>query len=387
MSLVASVLSAEHTTGAMTDIHAEEAAFLERVREFTEKEVLPKTREWEEAREFPKEIWPKLGKIGLLKILISRENGGLGFSCQTYCEAIRLMAKADPAMAMNLAAWNALSFAHLEKYGNEEQRKAYIPKIASGEWTLAWALTEPDAGSDARHVRTFATPNPDKPGWYKLNGSKMFITNGGNADLIIVIARVDEKNLTAFLVEKSNPGYHFKERLHTVGVSASNTVAFDLKDADGWHTPCTFEEAISFLFRGRLGIGAMALGIAEKAFELAVEYSKQREQFGRRLCDMQSVQNMIADSAMELEASRLLVKNGAKLEDLGLPIAKEASYAKLFASETANRVTDRALQIHGGRGMWKEFLVEKLWRDAKLCEIGEGASEIQRLVIAKSILK
>ncbi|MEA2552673.1 MAG: hypothetical protein QOJ65_849 [Fimbriimonadaceae bacterium] len=387
MSLVASVLSAEMTPDVQTDLKAEQASFLERVQEFCDKEILPNTRAWEQAAEFPKEIWPKLGKVGMLKVLLAPEWGGLGYSCETYCDMIRLVAKADPALAMNLAAWNALSFAHLEKYGNDEQRKKYIPPIASGEWTLAWALTEPDAGSDARHVRTFATPNPDKPGWYKLNGQKMFITNGGNANLIIVIARVDEKNLTAFLVERTDPGYIFKERLHTVGVSASNTVAFELKDADGWHTPCTFEEAISFLFRGRLGIAGMALGIAEKAFELAVEYSKHREQFGRRLCDMQSVQNMIADSAMELEASRLLVKNGARLEDMGLPIAKEASYAKLFASETANRVTDRALQIHGGRGMWKEFLVEKLWRDAKLTEIGEGASEIQRLVIAKTILK
>lgn len=381
------MLSAETMNGASNDFQAEQSAFLERVQEFCDKEILPRTRDWEEAREFSPDIWPKLGKMGMLKVLIPTEWDGLGYSCETYCDMIRLVAKADPALAMNLAAWNALSFAHLEKYGNDEQKKAYLPKIASGEWTLAWALTEPDAGSDARHVRTFATPNPDKPGWYKLTGNKMFITNGGNADLIIVIARTDEKNLTAFLVEKTNPGYKFKQRLHTVGVSASNTVAFDLNDADGWHTPCTFEEAISFLFRGRLGIGAMALGIAEKAFELAVEYSKQREQFGRRLCDMQSVQNMLADSAMELEAARLLIKNGARREDQGLNIAKEASYAKLFASETANRVTDRALQIHGGRGMWKEFLVEKLWRDAKLTEIGEGASEIQRLVIAKAILK
>ena len=384
---MATMLSAEEKTTASNDFQAEQADFLKRVQEFCDKEILPHTREWEQAAEFPASIWPKLGKMGMLKVLISKEWGGLGYSCVTYCDMIRLVAKADPALAMNLAAWNALSFAHLEKYGSEEQKRAYLPKIASGEWTLAWALTEPDAGSDARHVRTFATPNPDKPGWYKLNGEKMFITNGGNADLIIVIARVDEKNLTAFLVEKKNAGYKFKERLHTVGVAASNTVAFELKDADGWHTPCTFEEAISFLFRGRLGIGAMALGIAEKAFELTIEYSKQREQFGRRLCDMQSVQNMVAESAMAIEAARLLVKNGAQMEDLGLPIAKEASYAKLFASETANKVTNYAVQIHGGRGMWKQFLVEKLWRDAKLTEIGEGASEIQKLVIAKSILK
>lgn len=384
---MASTLEMDTRSSSVEGFRPEEARFLEKVKEFTEREILPETRKWEEAREFPADIWPKLGEIGLLKVLLAKEWGGLQFSCATYCEAIRLMAKADPAMAMNLAAWNALSFAHVEKYGNHEQKEKYIPRLASGEWTLAWALTEPDAGSDARRVKTVATPDPDKPGWYRLTGHKMFITNGGNGDLIIVIARTGEKELSAFLLEKDQPGYIFKDRLHTVGVAASNTVQFELKDAMGWHTPCTFEEAISFLFRGRLGIAAMALGIAEKAFELAVEYSKQREQFGRKICDMQSVQNMIADSAMELEAARLLIKNGAKLDDLGLPIQKEASYAKLFASETANRVTNRALQIHGGRGMWKEFLVEKLWRDAKLTEIGEGASEIQRLVISKAILK
>ena len=172
-----------------------------------------------------------------------------------------------------------------------------------------------------------------------------------------------------------------------MGVSASNTVQFSLVDALAWHTPCRFEDAIGLLYPGRLGIAAMALGIAEKALELTIEYSKQREQFNRRLADMQSVQNMIADSAMEVEAARLLMENGARLFDEGKPIVKESSFAKLFASETANRVTNRAIQIHGGRGMTREYLVEKLWRDAKLTEIGEGCSEIQRLVIAKAVLK
>jgi len=203
----------------------------------------------------------------------------------------------------------------------------------------------------------------------------------------VLIARSSDTELSAFLVETRQPGIQNVERIHTVGVSASWTTSFDLVDAVGWHTPCKFEEAIGLLYRGRLGIAAMALGIAEKAFELAVEYSKQREQFNRRLCDMQSVQNMIADSAMEIEAARLLVDKGAAQFDMGLPIVVEASYAKLFASETSNRVTNRAIQIHGGRGMTPDFLVEKLWRDAKLTEIGEGCSEIQRLVIAKQVLR
>jgi alkylation response protein AidB-like acyl-CoA dehydrogenase len=383
MTAVAATL----TPAPVFDVQPDEKDFLAQVQEFADREIAPFTRDWEDAREFPAAIWPKLGKVGLLKILISREWGGLGLSTAAYCEAIRILAKADPALAMNLAAWNGLSFAHIETFGNDEQRERYIPKIASGEWTLAWALTEPDAGSDARRVKTTATPHPDREGWYLLNGQKMWITNGGNADVIVVIARTGEKDLSGFIVEKDQPGYIFEERLHTVSVAASNTVQFRLKDALGWHTPCTFEEAISFLYRGRLGIGAMAVGIAEKAFELALDYSKQREQFGRRIADMQSVQNMLADCAMEIEAARLLVANGARLADMGQSYVKESSYAKLFASETANRVTNRALQIHGGRGMWKEMLIEKLWRDAKLTEIGEGASEIQRMVIAKSLLK
>jgi butyryl-CoA dehydrogenase len=193
--------------------------------------------------------------------------------------------------------------------------------------------------------------------------------------------------LSAFFVETNQPGFKLEKRIHTVCVSASNTVQFALNDAVGWHTPCTFEDAIGLLYRGRLAIAAMALGIAEKAFELTVEYSKQREQFNRRLADMQSVQNMIADSAMEIEAASLLLKKGAALFDQGQPIITASSYAKLYASETANRVTNRAIQIHGGRGLTQEFLVEKLWRDAELTEIGEGCSEIQRLVIAKQVLK
>jgi alkylation response protein AidB-like acyl-CoA dehydrogenase len=232
-----------------------------------------------------------------------------------------------------------------------------------------------------------ATPIEDRPGYFRLNGRKMFITNAGKADLLVLIARVSEKDLTAFLVETNQPGFQNAERIHTVGVSASWTTAFDLVDAVGWHTPCRFEDAIGLLYRGRLAIAAMALGIAEKAHELAVEYSKGREQFNRRLCDMQSVQNMIADSEMEINAARLLLEQGTRRFDEGKSIIKESSMAKLYASETSNRVTNRAIQIHGGRGMTPDYLVEKLWRDAKLTEIGEGCSEIQRMVIAKQVLK
>ena len=370
----------------LSEFIPEEAAFVEAVKSFVATEVLPNTREWERNTAFPDDIWPKLGALGMLGMTLPKEKGGTGLSCSAFVEVCKQIAKGDPALAMNVAAINALCTAHFDRYATKEQCDKYLPGILTGDIKLAWGLTEPDAGSDARRVKTQAVPS-EREEFYTINGRKMFITNGGKADLIVLIARTSETALSAFFVETNQPGFKLEKRIHTVGVSASNTVQFALNDAVGWHTPCTFEDAIGLLYRGRLAIAAMALGIAEKAFELTVEYSKQREQFNRRLADMQSVQNMIADSAMEIEASSLLLKKGAALFDQGLPIITASSYAKLYASETANRVTNRAIQIHGGRGMTHEYLVEKLWRDAKLTEIGEGCSEIQRLVIAKQVLK
>jgi len=365
----------------------EEQNFLDRVKTFVQEYVLPNTRQWEKDTAFPRDIWPKLAELGLLSMTLPKEKGGIGVSCAAYCEACRVLATGDPALSMNVAAINALCVGHIDNFGSQEQQDKYLPGIIKGDIKLAWGLTEPDAGSDARRVKTVATPIADKPGFFHINGEKMFITNGGNADLIIMVARTSETELSAFLMETNQPGFTLEERIHTVGVSASNTVRFSLKDAVAWHTPCSFEQAISLLYRGRLGIAAMALGIAEKAHELAIEYSKGREQFNRRLCDMQSVQNMIADSEMEIEAARLLLQKGAMLYDKGESIVRASSLAKLYASETANRATNRAIQIHGGRGMTQYYLVEKLWRDAKLTEIGEGCSEIQRLVISKGVLR
>lgn len=362
-------------------------AFIAGVRGFVADRVLPRTREWEREAAFSDDIWPQLAQAGLLDMTLRVESGGAGRSCGAYVEACRELAKGDPALAMNVAAINALCVAHLDLFGSEAQKAAYLPGIRKGEIKLAWGLTEPDAGSDARRVSTKATPLADRPGYFRIDGEKMFITNGGKADLIVMIARTSETELSAFLVETAQPGFKVTERIHTVGVSASNTVRLGLEGAAGWHTPCSFEQAISLLYRGRLGIAGMAVGIAEKAHELTLEYAKQREQFNRRLADMQSVQNMIADSATEVQAARLLLHQGATMYDRGENVVSISSMAKLFASETANRVTNRAIQIHGGRGMTQMHLVEKLWRDAKLTEIGEGCSEIQRMVIAKQALR
>jgi hypothetical protein len=368
-------------------VPASEQVFLHRVRQFVDDEVLPCSRQWETDASFPDGIWTRLGQLGLLGMLWPEAKGGSGLSLLGFCHVIREIAKGDPALAMNLSAINTLAVGHFDRFASQEQIDRYMPGILAGSVKLAWGLTEPEAGSDARRVKTLAVPIDDRPGYFRVNGRKMFITNAGKADLIVLIARVSDKELSAFLLETAQPGFKLEERIHTVGVSASNTVQFALRDAIAWHTPCRFEDAIALLQPGRLGIAAMALGIAEKALELTVEYANGREQFNRRLADMQSVQNMIADSATEIEAARLLMENGARLYDTGAQVVKESSMAKLYASETANRVTNRAIQIHGGRGLTREYLVEKLWRDAKLTEIGEGCSEIQRLVIARSVLR
>jgi len=368
-----------------------EQAFIDKVTDFVENEVLPKTRKWEEQKSFDEDIFPRLGELGLLSIVLPKEDGGQGMSCAAYVECCRILAHGDPALSMNVAAINALCVAHIAHFGSQEQKDKYLPGIIKGDIGLAWGLTEPEAGSDARRVQSKATPIEGKPGYFHLNGDKMFITNAGRAKVIITIANVDESisadGKSAFLVEKPQPGWELTGRIHTIGVSASNTVKFSMKDVEGWHTPCTFAQATGLLYQGRLGIAAMAVGIAEKAHALALEYSKGRIQFNKRLCDMQSVQNMLADNEVDLEAARLLLYKGAMMYDKGMNVVKASSISKLFASEASNRVTNRSIQIHGGRGMTFEHLVEKLWRDAKLTEIGEGCSEVQRLVISKQITK
>jgi len=367
-----------------------EEAFLQAVREFVAREVKPNHRQWEEQGGWPDSLWKPMTQIGLLTMVLPEELGGPGVGCQAYCEAVREVAKGDGALAMNISALNALCAAHFVDFATQEQRDAYLPGMLSGDILLAWGLTEPTAGSDARGVKTWAKPDESGrrgPDRWILNGHKMFITNAGRAQMVIVIARISDTELAPFLVDTGQPGFELLERIGTLGVRASYTAEFNLNDAMGWRTPGTFEEVTGLLYRGRLGIAGMSLGLAEIAFETATEYSKEREQFGRPLCKNQAIQWMLADSKMEIEASRLLMHKAARMYDEGQSIVSEASQAKLFASETARKVTNRALQILGGRGYTTDFDVEKYWRDAKLTEIGEGSSEVQRLIIARELLR
>jgi alkylation response protein AidB-like acyl-CoA dehydrogenase len=367
-----------------------EKRFLDQVREFVRVEVKPNHRKWEIEGGWPDSLWKPMADMGLLHMVVPQEMGGFGVSCQTYAEAVREVSKGDGALGMNVAALNALGAGHLVNYATPEQRELYLPKVISGEMLLAWGLTEPTAGTDARGVRTTAVPDvsgkhgPDR---YLLNGEKMFITNGGRAHLIVIIARLSEEELGGFLLQTNDPGFELLSRIETTGVKASYTTRFRMHDAIGWRTNGTFRECISLLYRGRIGIGSMALGIGEAAFEAMVEHAKTREQFGKPLAKQQAIQWMIADSKMELEAGRLMLHKAAWMYDEGQDMVSEASQAKLLASIAGKNATDRAIQILGGRGYTVDYDVEKYWRDARLCEIGEGSSEVQRIIIAKRALR
>ena len=367
-----------------------ELRFLDRVREFVAREVRPNHRSWEAQGGWPDSLWSTLTELGLLTMVVPQELGGSGVSCGCYAEAVREVAKGDGALAMNIAALDALCAGHLVRFATPEQQALYLPKVVSGEWRMGWALTEPTAGSDARGVQTAAVPAPEDaygPDRWYLTGTKLFITNAARAQLLVVFARIAEKELGAFLLETGQPGYQNEVRIETTGVKASYTTGFRLEKAIGWRTPGGFSEAIGLLQRGRIGIAAMALGLAEAALETAIPYSKEREQFGRPLAQNQAIQWMLADSATEIEAARLLIHKAARIYDEDGEALLAASQAKLFASEAASRVTHRMLQIFGGRGYTTEYDVEKYWRDARLCEIGEGSSEVQRIIISRELLR
>ena len=364
------------------------------VRDFAEKEIRPHFMEWDESQEFPVHIFKKLGELGLMGVFIPEEYGGSGFSYFEYITVVAEIAKVCGSIGLSVAAHNSLCTGHIYYHGSEEQKKKYLPKLASAEWIGAWGLTETGTGSDAGGMNTIAVLDGD---FWVLNGSKNFITHGKSGDVAVVIARTGEKGASdgtsAFIIEKGTPGFSAGKKENKMGMRASETCELIFNDCripkenligvvgEG------FKQAMQILDGGRISIGALSLGIAKGAYEAALKYSKEREQFGQPISKFQSIAFKLADMATEIEAAELLLYQAAYLKNNKKKMTKESAIAKYYASEVAVRTANEAVQIFGGYGYTKDFPVEKFYRDAKLCTIGEGTSEIQKLVISREILK
>ena len=364
------------------------------VRDFAEKEIRPKMMEWDESQEFPIEVFKKLGEMGLMGVFIPEEYGGSGFSYDEYITVIDEISQVCGSIGLSVAAHNSLCTGHIYYHGNEEQKKKWLPKLASGEWIGAWGLTETGTGSDAGGMNTTAVLDGDH---YVINGSKNFITHGKSSNIAVVIVRTGEKGdshgMTAFAIEKGTPGFTHGKKEDKLGMRASETteLVFDNcrvhKDNVIGEIGEGFIQAMKILDGGRISIGALALGIAKGAYKAAVKYAKEREQFGQPIAKFQAIGFKLADMSTEIDAAELLLYKAASLKNNGEKLVRESAIAKYYASEVACKVANEAVQIFGGYGYTKEFPVEKFYRDAKLCTIGEGTSEIQKLVIAREILK
>jgi alkylation response protein AidB-like acyl-CoA dehydrogenase len=363
------------------------------VRAFCEVEIRPHVMEWDESQTFPDRVFRKLGELGVLGAVFPEELGGSGYSYVDYSLVIEELARVDPSVALCVAAHVSLCMNHIYLAGSEEQKQRYLPKLASGEWIGSWALTEPESGSDAGGTHTRAVRDGD---CWAINGSKTFTTNGQVADVCVVMAVTDRAasshGISAFLVEKGTPGFRPGKKENKLGMRCSPTNEMILTDCRVAASQLCgrqgegFVDALRVLDGGRISIAALAVGIAQGAYEAALRYSKQRKQFGRFISEFQAIQHKLADMATDIDASRLLTQRAAWMKDSGQNVNKESAMAKLFASETAVRVADEAVQVHGGYGFLKDYPVEKFYRDVKLCTIGEGTSEIQRLVIARQLL-
>ena len=364
------------------------------IREFAAREIEPHVREWDETSHFPLEVVKKIGAMGLLGVIFPSEYGGLGLGYVDYVLAIEDLSAVDGSIGLIVASHNSLCTNHIYLAGSEAQKKKYVTALAKGELLGAWALTEPGSGSDAGGARTTAVKKGDR---YILNGSKIFTTTGGYADVAVIIAVTDQNKgthgLSAFVVEKGTKGFHPGRKEKKLGLRASDTSELIFEDCE---IPAEnllgtenqgFIDAMRVLDGGRISIAALSLGIARGALDSALKYVKERRQFGKAIAEFQGIQWKIADMATELDAARLLTQRAAVLKDAGEKVTREASMAKLFASEVAVRICSEAVQLFGGYGFIKDYPAEKYYRDVKLCTIGEGTSEIQRMVIAREILR
>jgi alkylation response protein AidB-like acyl-CoA dehydrogenase len=376
------------------DYTPEQLLLRKAVREFAEGEILPHVMEWDEAQTFPSEVVRKLGQLGYMGAIFPEELGGAGLGYIEYAIIIEELSRVDGSVGIILAAHTSLCSNHIYKMGSQEQRRKYISKLASGEWLGCWSLTEPEAGSDAAGTRTKAVM---EAGNWVVNGAKTFTTNAHYADVCVAMAVTDraaaQHGVSAFIVEKGTPGFRAGKKENKLGMRASATgeVIFENcrlapeqllgKLNDG------FVDSLKVLDGGRISIAALAIGMAQGAYDAALKYSKMRKQFGRPISEFQAIQHKLVDMAVDIDAARLLNYRAASMLDRGMRVTRESAMAKLFASEAAVRIANEAVQIHGGYGFIKDYPVEKFYRDVKLCTIGEGTSEIQRLVIARQLLK
>lgn len=365
----------------------------ETTRDFALQHIKPYVMQWDETQEFPIEVFKKMGGLGLMGVLVPEKYGGAGLGYHEYSTIIQEVAKVCGSVGLSLAAHNSLCTGHILAFGNEEHKQKYLPGLASAEYIGAWGLTEPGTGSDAGNMKTTAVRDGDD---WVLNGTKCWITHGISGNIAVVIARTGEprakNNATAFIVERGTPGFSGGKKENKLGMRASETaeMIFDncrIPDANRMgNVGEGFKQSLKVLDGGRISIAALALGIAKGAYEAALKYSKEREQFDQPIANFQAISFKLADMATEIMAAELLVSQAADKKNKGLPMTKEAAMAKYYASEVAVRVSNDAVQIFGGYGYTKDFPVEKFYRDSKLCTIGEGTSEIQKIVIAREVL-
>ncbi len=363
-------------------------------RDFAEKHIRPHVMEWDEAQHFPIEVFKQLGELGMMGVVVPEEYGGSGFGYLEYVTVISEIARVCGSIGLSVAAHNSLCTGHILAFANEEQKHRWLPKLATCEWLGAWGLTESNTGSDALGMNTTAVADGDH---YIVNGSKNFITHGKSGDVAVVMVRTGEKNdskgISTLVIEKGTPGFTHGKKENKMGMRASETTELIFNDC---RVPKEnllgnegegFKQAMKVLDGGRISIAALSLGIAKGAFEAAVAYSKERKQFGQSISTFQGISFKLADMATQIEAAELLVMQAADLKNRHQPVTKQAAMAKYYASEVAVKVANDAVQIFGGYGYTKDFPVEKYYRDAKLCTIGEGTSEIQKIVIAREALR
>lgn len=381
-------------TQAMHNLSENNAMVKEMVKNFADKYIHPHVMEWDESQTFPIDVFKQMGELGLMGVLVPEEYGGSGFGYHEYVTVISEIASVCGGIGLSLAAHNSLCTGHIMTFGTEEQKRRWLPKLASADWIGAWALTEANTGSDSMRMNTTAVLDGDE---YVVNGSKNWITHGKSGDVAVVMVRTGEKNasngISALVIEKGTVGFTHGKKENKLGMRASETteLIFDQcrvpkenllgNEGDG------FKQAMKVLDGGRISIAALGLGIARGALQAAVAYSKERHQFGKPISSFQGISFKLADMATEVEAAELLIRKAADLKNAGEPVTKYSAMAKYYASEVAVRCATEAVQIFGGYGYTKDYPVEKFYRDSKLCTIGEGTSEIQKLVIAREVLK